>query len=459
MSCVFVIGTGRSGTSLAMQALEALGVTLPDDVVPASETNRRGTGESMAVRDRMSALNRALHLRNSFRPDDWRDRPVTVETLEWLVAYLAHQKTISQGRHFAVKFPLTAMFLPLWLEAAQRTKIKLDIVWATRSAMDTIGSVMRSYDRSVSQAAAVWAQRTYYLLRDAPDGTLVFPMQGWFEDTSAQMAALASRLELDTPSKADSAGVFLQGLAREADNVKGVPETVLRCIPKIDALLTKRVQPLGHVLDRSSADYLATMLSLSDAISGLIPDKIATHGETKMRNGLPDDVAEAGEKKENAMQAEIDALQKKLKDAFVENRKLSETVDELEGARRKTDELSKAYSRLSKERDALEERSENRNRYRLMIAETQLATVRARLEKLENGKKDVIIRRLRKELANTGKAIRKMRQELTDARGATRGLRRKVEQVMAERDAYLSSTSWRMTAPMRQVKILFSRRR
>nr|MCS5602838.1 hypothetical protein [Paracoccus sp. (in: a-proteobacteria)] len=72
MTVAIVIGTGRSGTSLAMQALDALGFPVVGDVVPAGENNLRGTGEAVELRDAMFRLYRSLGSPRGFLPDGWQ---------------------------------------------------------------------------------------------------------------------------------------------------------------------------------------------------------------------------------------------------------------------------------------------------------------------------------------------------------------------------------------------------
>ena len=202
-SVVLVVGVGRSGTSLAMQALRRLGAVMSEQMVPPSPTNRRGALEDWDVRDAMMALWRDLGRFEGLRPSGWDEQPATRQAAGWLEDYLSR---VSQrpGEVFACKYPLASLFLPIWLEAAERSEVRLTVIWATRKADAVIASQQRSYRPGAQQATVHFCQRTLYLLQDLPAETLLLPYEGWRSDPVAQLRSLAraARLPLGSPSTA-----------------------------------------------------------------------------------------------------------------------------------------------------------------------------------------------------------------------------------------------------------------
>ena len=102
-----------SGTSLAMQALDALGFPVVGDAVPAGENNLRGTGEAVELRDAMFRLHRSLGGPRGFLPDGWQNTSVACDTREWLTRYLSLGAADEGQPNLALKFPLSSLFLPL----------------------------------------------------------------------------------------------------------------------------------------------------------------------------------------------------------------------------------------------------------------------------------------------------------------------------------------------------------
>ena len=200
---VLVVGVGRSGTSLAMQALRRLGAVMSEQMVPPSPTNRRGALEDWDVRDAMMALWRDLGRFEGLRPPGWDEQPATRQAAGWLEDYLPR---VSQrpGEVFACKYPLASLFLPIWLAAAERSKVRLRVIWATRKADAVIASQQRSYRPGAQHAIVHFCQRTLYLLQDLPAETLLLPYEGWRSDPAAQLRSLAraARLPLRSPGAA-----------------------------------------------------------------------------------------------------------------------------------------------------------------------------------------------------------------------------------------------------------------
>ena len=184
---VLVHGTGRSGTSLTMQALKTLGVQLPERAVSPSENNLRETGEALELRDIFHGMPKFT----SFRPDGWLETEPMRDVMESLANYLRYRSASAGPAGFADKFPLSSVVLPLWIEAAKHANVPLVHVWATRRPEATIVSMIRAYDHPPERAARIWAQRLFHLLGDLPEDTYVLPYERWQQSPQTQMEALA----------------------------------------------------------------------------------------------------------------------------------------------------------------------------------------------------------------------------------------------------------------------------
>ena len=187
---VLVVGVGRSGTSLAMQALRRLGAAVSERMVPATEANRRGPLEDWEVRNEMIALWRALGRFEGLRPADWRDAEVTRQAQGWLADHLGRSARVAEAP-FAVKYPIASLFLPLWQDAAAQADVALRLIWATRRTEAVLKSFGASYSYRRDLAESAYAQRALYLLEDAPADAFVLPYEGWTKQPRQQIAALA----------------------------------------------------------------------------------------------------------------------------------------------------------------------------------------------------------------------------------------------------------------------------
>ena len=252
---VLVVGVGRSGTSLAMQALQRLGAAVSEEMVPASASNRRGAMEDWYVNDEMMALHRAMASFTGPRPPDWRDRVATRQAEDWLAEYL-DRAARTTAPAFAVKLPLAGLFVPIWFAATAHADVELRLVWATRRLHAIVASHQRTFERSFSDAQRHYAQRTMHILQDAPDDTLLLPYEGWREAPIEQISVLAAAagLPLEDPREA-LCDLFDPADDRSPAEVAGAaapPDVLLRS----DEALAGRLGRLAEVVEQGDRDAL-----------------------------------------------------------------------------------------------------------------------------------------------------------------------------------------------------------
>lgn len=257
-TALLVVGTGRSGTSLTMQALQKLGAYVPDHMVPPSEANQRGTGEDTRIRDLMNGVWRALGNFFTFRPSGWLENTDVHKAQAALATYLQEETRRSNGRILAIKFPLAAVFLPLWQKAAESAGVELRFVWATRGILETIRSYDMAYGTPPDLAQAHCLQRQYYTLRDAPEDTIILPFERWRSDPHGALTQLARLAGLPEP-EAQSEEVFHAKLDRAS------AETIE--VSKVLVDLSDRIAQSGDkTLHAGDLKNARLMLSLAKAM-------------------------------------------------------------------------------------------------------------------------------------------------------------------------------------------------
>ena len=150
---VFVVGSGRSGTSTMSGALQTLGMHVPQPEVVADETNPKGFGEPhwvVDLHDRAApALQRARSPTPGRRPGS---RPASSATSSRCgpAAHLARgavrrRRVAGAGPELVVKDPRLAWFLGLWRSAALRCEAAPAYVTMLRPVTEVVGSKQRYY--------------------------------------------------------------------------------------------------------------------------------------------------------------------------------------------------------------------------------------------------------------------------------------------------------------------------
>ncbi len=158
---VFVVGSGRSGTSTMAGALRTLGMHVPQPEVVADETNPKGFGEPQWVVDFHDELLKRCNVQVSdARPSAWFQAgklsafdPLRGRLTEWLEEQFA-----DGGPELVVKDPRLAWFLGLWRAAALRCDAEPAYVTMLRPVTEVVGSKQKYYAAKAGevQRTAAW---------------------------------------------------------------------------------------------------------------------------------------------------------------------------------------------------------------------------------------------------------------------------------------------------------------
>jgi hypothetical protein len=149
---VFVVGSGRSGTSTMSGALQTLGVHVPQPEVVADQTNPKGFGEPQWVVDlHAELLQRSNVAVSDARPSAWfeagklaNSEPLRVRLHHWLEEQFV-QASAGEFPELVVKDPRLAWFLGLWRSAALRCEASPAYITMLRPVTEVVGSKQRYY--------------------------------------------------------------------------------------------------------------------------------------------------------------------------------------------------------------------------------------------------------------------------------------------------------------------------
>ncbi len=146
---VFVVGSGRSGTSTMAGTLRTLGLHVPQPEVVADATNPKGFGEPRWVVDLHAELLARSNVQVSdARPRAWLDAGTTSgdhATRERVTTWLEGQFEV--GDELVVKDPRASWFLGLWRAAAERCDATPSYVTMLRPVTEVVGSKQAYYGK------------------------------------------------------------------------------------------------------------------------------------------------------------------------------------------------------------------------------------------------------------------------------------------------------------------------
>ncbi|MGS2744304.1 sulfotransferase family protein [Halomonas sp. LS-001] len=188
---VVVLGVGRSGTSLAMQALQTLGVRVSENMIPANVSNPKGFGEDADIVEIHKALLQAL-TPNPSMPliEGWQNTPEAKKALQQLKT-LVEQQVDAGPEIWAFKDPRTATFLPLWMRLFNQLKIVPRFILAIRQPNAVISSFAQQYGNDQAFAELIFLLRTLDALHHTGGNCHLLPYEDWFKHPSQTLQQLA----------------------------------------------------------------------------------------------------------------------------------------------------------------------------------------------------------------------------------------------------------------------------
>jgi hypothetical protein len=176
---VVVLGSGRSGTSLLMQVLAALGLRVSDQLIAARQDNPQGFYEDARIVRIQADLMRALGAWPFHPlPADWLQAPATVAAGEALAEVL--RERLDHPRLWGFKDPRTAPFLPLWQRLFNELQVAPRYLLALREPGSIIRSFMTAYACPAETAEQVWLQRTCEALWHTQAHCHIVHYEDWF---------------------------------------------------------------------------------------------------------------------------------------------------------------------------------------------------------------------------------------------------------------------------------------
>jgi len=162
--CIFVIGTGRSGTSAVANVLHHLGVFMGAKLSAPGPTNRWGNYEDREFYEfnRAMAHGGTLEKGQPLKVGTWEGRAITIP--EGIERFKSFQAARSSYPIWGVKDPGLCYTLPVLAPLIE----DLRVIVARRPAEESIASYRRAYGASAREASE-W----YYDVRKALDANLL----------------------------------------------------------------------------------------------------------------------------------------------------------------------------------------------------------------------------------------------------------------------------------------------
>ncbi|RMH84872.1 hypothetical protein EA796_09985 [Pseudomonas sp. AOB-7] len=188
---IFVIGSGRSGTSLAAQMLGKLGGRVSDDLVPVGEQNPDGAYEDKFVFEAISKLMLELGATpNMPMPQGWLETPAARACINALIEKVDAELQ-RDGGPWVLKEPRSALLIPLWRKVFNRTRVAPKYVLTLRDPKNVCVSSLKQYGQSIDITELMWLNKNVSALSELGGSSYLLHYESWFANPVETARGLA----------------------------------------------------------------------------------------------------------------------------------------------------------------------------------------------------------------------------------------------------------------------------
>ncbi|MFN4059905.1 MAG: sulfotransferase family protein [Paracoccus hibiscisoli] len=452
---VVVLGMHRSGTSSLAGMLDGLGCRGPATLMPASDTNAAGYYESLPV----FRLNDAILTALGSRWDDWRPLRPDVHLSPRLAEFHDKARAVvaaeyGDGSLIYLKDPRISLLLPFWRGVLRDAGYRCVYLHTHRSPSEIGASLQRRDDIDPGLSLLAWLSQVLQAERHSRGEVRHFTSyEALLRDPAAVAAASEAAFGFPWPRPAEvGAGRVNRALRHhdagaqavlEDSRVPGLIRQTLEILERWAAMGEQaddhaRLDDIARAFDEAEGLFAGAMQALRARSAQLAPARAREETLKTEKAALETRLTQAT--KDKAMLDEHLTQITQARDEAVRDR---------DAARQAQAEAEARQARQLQELDMLTDRLIDRDAALAAIRRDTLAmTNRATQLEQQNA-------RLKAEQQQRSAGAEATRQQLDQTRKEVEALRRQLDD---QRQEFLSSTSWRVSAPVRVLGRLVRRR-
>ncbi|MER8584836.1 glycoside hydrolase family 99-like domain-containing protein [Mesorhizobium sp. M1338] len=451
-TCIMVLGMHRSGTSALTRVLNLLGAALPDRVIGPDDNNANGYWEPTSL----NTLNEKMLAEAGSSWDDWRPYDVTKLPEERRKFYRTEIARIIGEEYgaaplFVIKEPRIVRFAEMYADILQSLQIDVRYVLVSRNPLAVAASLEKRGGSSQGFGTLVWLRHVL----DAEQASRRDPRafvsyEAVVEEWRPCLKRIGKTLSLSWPLSFDEAGAdvdaFISSASQhhyasldELDASTVVAGWVKDSYAALRSLESNPDSPQPRrTLDRVRQAFDAVSTTFGNAV---YPDLYALNAAvTSAENRIQDLKTESA--------AEISASRQELERQKIESHSRENKLQE---------QLLKSRAVVNEHRKRERHLLEVLEQERAARAQAQAASVQAQVGQLAEMRDDLASMRRTLEAAatvnGTLSVVQRERQQLEVALARSQA---EVANYANAIEELRSSTSWRVTSPIRTVKYLLT---
>lgn len=260
---VFIVGAGRSGTSVITRALQVLEVDLGNTLMPANpEFNKKGYFEDLDFFDFNNLLFEEIG-------STWHDLSVlaphtTINTKLYNNGNYLLKKKMHNRNLFGVKDPQISRIIPFWSEIANQNNVLDHYVIALRNPLSAARSLSRYANFTLARCFEIWFIFTLQALSDsARHRRIVTSYENVLKNPAHEISRIATLICVDFKSDSELFRSYSEDFIDNSDNrncVSTASNEEQHSLPKkVENLYDFLLRLADDRLDIESPDAQATI--------------------------------------------------------------------------------------------------------------------------------------------------------------------------------------------------------
>jgi hypothetical protein len=204
---IVVLGSGRSGTSMLMQALTSFGMLSSNNLIQANISNIEGFYENVEIKNIQANLITEL---SSFGYipliEGWLSDSAVNSAMIKLMRIVKESFGEFQGI-YGIKDPRMNMLLPMWYRIFNQLSIVPSFVLSVRSPASVVSSMVHQYGDSPAVAELAFLARSVEALENTSADCFIAHYEDWFKKPEALAQGLLAYTGLGQTFKGEVSAV------------------------------------------------------------------------------------------------------------------------------------------------------------------------------------------------------------------------------------------------------------
>ena len=415
-----VLGMHRSGTSALTRGLKVLGVDLGDNFLPPRPDNEKGFWEDVEINtlniDLLKAIGYDWHTLIPIIPCEIPEAILDKFKLR-AVEILRHK--LSNTNCFGFKDPRLPRLLFFWKEVFEHINVQVGYIIVNRNPLSVARSLAKREGFELIKSYYLWFEHMHTSLRDtAKYRRIVVDYDLLMENPEKQLKRIAINLGLEfVPESLELTKYLTKFIDDSLRHNQHKPEDL-----RLDRVVLPGIIELYHILTELALDSILfddrKVLSLIESNEKKMKEQYATLQYMQvLDNNYNETIKKLHEREEN-----VTTLTLAMKERVIQNEKLNQALNELD-------------VQISELKQTVDER------------DGQISDLKQTVDE-----RDGQISDLKQTVDERDGEIASLTQAFDDRDRHIENL----NQALAERERHieelLSTSSWRLTAPLRMIK-------